>query len=207
MNESLQTEANNRQTILPIMAYGNEILRRSCRDVKPDLNGIEKLIAEMWECLNTAGGVGLAAPQVNSSLKLFIVNSKLMYEGLEEHEQKKLFEGDEGIAQTFINGNITSWSDDMISDYEACLSIPGITEIVERHRQITIDFLDPYFQRQTRTYSGYTARVIQHEYEHTQGILFIDHLPAIKKKLLKKPLKKIVAGEVSTKYPVRFLNK
>ncbi|SEK90685.1 peptide deformylase [Chitinophaga rupis] len=145
----------------------------------------------MWQTLENAGGVGLAAPQVNRSLRLFLVDSTQA----DEHN---------GIHQVFINGHILNYSTDTCIDTEGCLSIPGIWEEVVRACSITIQYQDENFNTQTQTFSGPTARMIQHEYDHTLGKLYLDHLSPLRRRLLQRKLQAIIKGKVSGKYPMRF---
>jgi len=191
---------------LPIITYGYSILQKPCSEVPALSEELDTLIKNMWKCMDLAGGVGLAAPQVNSNLKVFIVNSKIMYDDLSDDERKELFSDDNGIIETFINAKIITRSDKTWSDYEGCLSIPDITEQVERSWEIIVEYQDTDFKLHKKLFSGYTAKVIQHEYDHTNGVLFIDHLSALKKKLLSGKLKKISAGKFKIKYRTKFSN-
>lgn len=133
--------------VLPIVCYGNNILRRQCNSVSFDDSTIETLIEDMWKTLDSADGCGLAAPQVNSPLKLFIVNSRDTYLNMSKKQQKEYFDGDEGIKETFINAEIIEYVDDLIAvDEEGCLSIPNIYEAVKRPWRITIKYYNRQFQ-------------------------------------------------------------
>ncbi|MFA9391818.1 MAG: peptide deformylase [Prolixibacteraceae bacterium] len=189
---------------LPIIALGNEILRKISKPVVVEDEKIETLLDEMWISMNESDGVGLAAPQVNRSLNLFVINTKIMYERLTDDERINLFPDEKGIKETFINTKIVSHSEITWSDYEGCLSIPGVYETVERSWEITLEYFDENFNAHTRSFSGYNAKVIQHEYDHTQGVLFIDRLSPLRKKLLKSKLNRIVVGKVNTNYPIVF---
>ena len=186
--------------ILPIISYGQSILRQKCKGITQHYPDLDKLIDDMWETLYPADGSGLAAPQVNHPINLFIVDSKQMFDRMEPEERIDFFVGDEGIKETFINAKITNYSDDSWIDYEGCLSIPTISEEVKRPWTITIEYLDKDFQKQVKTYSGTTARVIQHEYDHTEGKLYLDHINPLKKKLLVGKLTNISKGHIKTKY-------
>ena len=190
---------------LPIIAYGHRILRKPCEVVKKESQGINVLIENLWSTLELSGGVGLAAPQINFDSKIFIVNSKLMYDDLTESQRKDTFSGDKGIQETFINAEIIAESEEKRSELEGCLSIPGINEPVERSWNIIVEYFDKFLNPQRKQFSGYTAKVIQHEYDHINGILFIDHLPDLTKKILKGKLKKIQEGKVETDYLIQFL--
>ena len=189
--------------ILPIVPYGKSILRQKCKDIDSNYPDLQKLIDDMWETLYPANGTGLAAPQVNRPIKLFIVDSKEMFDKMDEEDRAEFYDGDEGIKETFINAVITGHSDEYWVEQEGCLSIPTLSEDVERPWTITIEYFDRNFQRHTKTYSGITARVIQHEYDHTQGKLYIDYVNPLKRQLLKGKLQKISKGEIKGNYPMK----
>lgn len=186
--------------ILPVVAYGRSILRQKCRDIESDYPGLEELIDNMWETLYPAEGSGLAAPQVNQPIKLFIVDSHEIFVRMEETDRGGFFVGDEGIKETFINAVITEYSDETWSEEEGCLSIPDLAEEVKRAWSITIEYFDRDFNKQVKSFSGITARVIQHEFDHTEGKLYLDYVNSIKRKLLSGKLVRIAKGQVRTKY-------
>ncbi|MFC2138587.1 peptide deformylase, partial [Bacteroidota bacterium] len=189
--------------VQPIVAYGHNILRKPCREVLNYNYNLEVLIDNLWHSLKKSGGVGLAAPQINEKMNVFIVNSKLMYEQLSNEERNKIFSGDKGIEESFINAKIIEKSDQKWGDYEGCLSLPGIAENVDRSWDITVEYLDKKFNPKIVQYSGYSAKAIQHEHDHTKGILFIDHLSALSKRLLGNKLKQIINGKVKVDYPIQ----
>ena len=191
--------------IEPIIAYGHNILRKKCKKVVETSEEINDLINNLWQTLERSGGVGLAAPQINKGLSVFLVNSTLMYNNLSIEQRKEQFSGDKGIEETFINAKIIAESKEEWSDYEGCLSIPGIAEPVNRSWDVIIEYLNKDFQLKRTQYSGYTAKVIQHEYDHTNGVLFIDHLSALNKKLLNNKLKQIINGKIDVEYPIQYL--
>ncbi len=191
--------------ILPIVSYGHRVLRKKCEPIKASYPELDVLIDNMWETLAIADGCGLAAPQINLPIRLFLVDSKIVYEVMDEATRAKYFEGDEGIHEVFINAEITEESEDVWKDREGCLSIPSMTEPVERPWSITLKYYDRDFKKHTRTFSGLTARMIQHEYDHTEGVLYIDYLTAERRKVLKPKLKKASKGEVRVKYPMKFV--
>ena len=157
----------------------------------------------MWETLGFSNGCGLATPQINYPVKLFIIDSKNTYQNMDNLNRQKYFDGDEGIKETFINAEIVEYENDFIvSDDEGCLSIPNLWAPVNRPWKITIQYYDAQFQKQTQTYSGYTARVIQHEYDHTIGILYIDRIEPLRKKILQKKLIRIAKEVNQVKYPM-----
>jgi peptide deformylase len=190
--------------ILPIIPYGQSILRQKCKEVDQQYPNIEQLIEDMWETLYPADGSGLAASQINHQIKLFIVDSKEMFDRMEPKERVAFFDGDEGIKETFINAKIIGYSDDLWVEKEGCLSIPTLSEEVERPWTITIEYFDKNFQIQEKTYSGTTARVIQHEYDHTEGKLYLDYINPLKRKLFGGKLTKISKGLIKTKYKMKY---
>lgn len=189
--------------ILPIISYGHNILRQKGREIDASYPELESLITSMWETMIGAKGCGLAAPQVNKAIRLFIVDSMGTYEGMDEEERNEFFEGDTGIRETFINGRILSYSDETWLEEEGCLSIPTLAEQVERPWSITIEYLDLNFQPQRKDFHGTTARMIQHEFDHTEGKLYLDYLKPITRRLLEGKLKKIAKGEIKGKYPMK----
>lgn len=187
--------------VLPIVCYGNNILRKQCNPISLNDSKIEELIMDMWETLNVSDGCGLAAPQVNQSIKLFIVNSRDTYLNMSKQNRLQYFDGDVGIKEVFINAEIIEYGEDLIvADDEGCLSIPNLSEVVNRPWKITIKYHDAQFQEHTRIFSGYTARVIQHEYDHTMGILYTDRLNPLRKQLLRNKLSKIQREVSRVKY-------
>ncbi|NML38187.1 peptide deformylase [Chitinophaga sp. G-6-1-13] len=189
--------------ILPIIAYGHTVLRTTCTDIPADFDGLPQLMADMWQTLESSRGVGLAAPQVNRPLRLFIVESQSTFEHLDEDERLTLFPDGGGIRETFINPVITVASAQTWEDEEGCLSIPGLWARVKRPWSITIEYLDATLQRQVRTYTGLTARMVQHEYDHLDGRLYFDHLPPLQKKLLAGKLEKVRKGHYRAAYPMK----
>ena len=189
--------------ILPIVAYGSPVLRKICKDISQDYPELEKLIADMWETMYNSNGVGLAAPQVNREMRLFVMDSTQIFENLEEDEQD-LYPDDPGYKGTFINAQITKIEGKEWSYNEGCLSIPKIREDVLRGEIVTIDYLDENFQPFTKTFNGITARVILHEYDHIEGKLFIDYIKPLKRTLLKRKLMDISKGKISVDYRMVF---
>ncbi|WP_439185478.1 peptide deformylase [Carboxylicivirga taeanensis] len=189
---------------LAITAYGTKVLRKVCDEITADYEGLQDLIDNMWETMYEAGGVGLAAPQVNKAIRLFTVDTIQVYEGMKEEEREELFEDEQPVKEVFINARIVGESDEVWVDNEGCLSLPDLSGEVERPWAIEIEYYDRNFEKHTRTFSGYNARVIQHEYDHTEGILYVDHLSGISKRLLKGKLNKIAEGKVAPRYRMRF---
>ena len=190
--------------VLPIVAYGNPILRKVGIDITPDYPELNKLIDDMWETMYNSKGVGLAAPQVNRDIRLFVMDSLQIIANLEVDE-KWDYPGDKGYKGVFINAKINSSNGEEWSYNEGCLSIPKIREDILRKEKITITFFDENFNPHTRTFNGVTARVILHEYDHIQGKLFIDYLKPLKKNLLKRKLDDISKGKVEVDYRMSFV--
>lgn len=190
--------------IIPIVTYGNPVLRRECEEVTPDYPELDVLIENMWDTLKAAEGSGLAAPQVKYPLQLFIVNSLDSYQYMSTANRETYFDGDTGIKETFLNARITEYGTEKYwDDEEGCLSIPGLSEPVRRSWRVQIEYQDREFNPCIRTYSGLTARVIQHEYDHTLGKLYIDYLGGLRKQLIKNKLQRILNKKVHPKYRIQ----
>ncbi|MFT3845190.1 MAG: peptide deformylase [Lacibacter sp.] len=189
--------------ILPIVAYGAEVLRKICKDITPDYPNLDKLIADMWETMYSSNGVGLAAPQINKDIRLFVVDSHQMFENMEE-EEAAMYPDVPGIKQVFINAHVEELAGDDWLYNEGCLSIPKIREDIYRAEEVTIRYMDEQFNEHVKTFDGITARVILHEYDHIDGKLFIDYLKPLKRKLLKGKLDDISRGKISVDYKMVF---
>lgn len=189
--------------ILPIVAYGNPILRKVCRDVDSGYPELAKLIDDMWETMYNSNGVGLAAPQINKDIRLFVIDSIQIIEGLEEDE-KNDYPGDAGYKGVFINAHIHSLEGKEWLYNEGCLSIPKIREDIFRQEKVTLSYLDEHFVSHTKTFHGITARVILHEYDHIEGKLFIDYIKPLRRTLLKRKLDDITKGKVKVDYRMSF---
>lgn len=189
--------------ILPIVAYGDPVLRMMGKDISPDYPGLSKLIEDMWETMYASNGVGLAAPQINRPIRLFVVDSLQVIEGMEPDEKRE-YPNDNGIKQVFINAHIRSLNGDDWAYNEGCLSIPKIREDVMRPEEVEIEYMDENFVPHVEVFNGVTARVILHEYDHIDGKLFIDHLKPLKRKLLKGKLDDISKGKVRIDYRMSF---
>ncbi|HEX5023737.1 MAG TPA: peptide deformylase [Agriterribacter sp.] len=189
--------------ILPIVAYGAPVLRAVCKDITPEYPNLEKLLADMWETMYSSSGVGLAAPQVNRDVRIFVIDSHQIFEGMDDGEKKK-YPDEPGIKQVFINAHIESLNGNEWAYNEGCLSIPKIREDIYRNEEVTIAYVDEQFQAHTQTFNGITARVILHEYDHIEGKLFIDYLKPLKRRLLKSKLDDISKGKVSVDYKMSF---
>ncbi|MBS9461551.1 peptide deformylase [Flagellimonas sp. 389] len=188
--------------ILSIVAYGDPVLRKVAKDITQDHPKLNELVENMWETMYNARGVGLAAPQIGLPIRLFLVDTTPFSddEDLSAEEQKAL----DGFKKVFINAKIEEETGDEWDFNEGCLSIPDIREDVKRKPQIRISYLDENFKAHTETYDGLLARVIQHEYDHIEGILFTDKLSSLKKRLLKSRLDKISKGKINIEYRMRF---
>ncbi|MCX6200476.1 MAG: peptide deformylase [Bacteroidetes bacterium] len=181
--------------ILPIVAYGDPVLRKVGVEITKDYPHLEKLLDDMFETMEKSKGVGLAAPQVNKAIRLFIIDSTRMYDEGEKNE---------GIRQVFINAKMLEETGNEWAYEEGCLSIPNIRAEVFREKKIRIQYLDHDFKKHEKIFTGLTARVIQHEYDHIEGKLFIDHLQPLKRTLLKGRLEKISKGKVDVEYKMKF---
>lgn len=189
--------------VLPIVAYGNPVLRKVGVEIGPDYPDLKKLIDDMWETMYSSKGVGLAAPQVNKDIRLFVMDSIQIIENLEDDE-KDLYPGDNGYKGVFINAKVKELEGDDWPYNEGCLSIPKIREDVLRKERVTIHFFDENFIEFTKTFVGVTARVILHEYDHINGKLFIDYLKPLKRNLLRRKLDNISKGKISVDYKMSF---
>lgn len=189
--------------IFPIVAYGAPVLRKVCQDITPDYPGLATLIEDMWETMYTSNGVGLAAPQINKDIRLFVIDSTQIFENLEDDEQD-LYPDAPGVKSVFINAHIISLDGELWVYNEGCLSIPKIREDVSRAETVVIEYLDENFESHTGTFNGITARVILHEYDHIEGKLFIDYLKPLRKKMLQGKLNDISKGKVKVDYKMIF---
>ena len=190
--------------ILPIVAYGSPVLRMVSADIPQDYPQLDKFIADMWETMYASNGVGLAAPQVNRNIRLFVVDSSQIFENQDE-EDKGRFPDEPGIKKVFINANLLAVNGKEWSYNEGCLSIPKIREDVMRNEEVTLQYLDELFQSQTETINGLSARIILHAYDQIEGKLFIDYLKPLKRKLMKGKLDDISKGKVKVDYKMSFV--
>lgn len=188
--------------ILPIIAYGDPILRKVGKDIDPTYPELSKLLENMWKTMYKAEGVGLAAPQIGKDIRLFIVDTVPFSqdEDLDEEERAYLAT----YKKVFINATILKEEGEEWAFTEGCLSIPNIREDVNRNEKVTIEYLDENFKEHTEILDGLAARVVQHEYDHIEGILFTDKLSSLKKRLLKKKLENITKGIVDVDYKMKF---
>ena len=190
--------------ILPIVAYGHPVLRKVANDIDPDYPNLEKLISDMWETMYGSNGVGLAAPQVNRDIRLFVIDTEQIFRNMEEEDEPNNYPDAPGMKGVFINAHIVELEGKEWSYNEGCLSLPRIREDVNRHERVTLQYRDENFDSQIKTFTGITARVILHEYDHIEGKLFIDYLSPLKRKLMKGKLNDISKGKVSVDYKMLF---
>jgi len=188
--------------IYPIVAYGDPVLRKKATDIPADYPKLKELLENMWETMYDASGVGLAAPQIGKPVRIFLVDTTPFADDpdLSEEEQKQL----SGFKKAFINAHIVEEKGDEWSFNEGCLSIPNVREDVFRQEEVTIKYYDEDFKEHIETYHGLAARVIQHEYDHIEGILFTDKISSLKKRLIKGKLTNISKGKVSVDYRMKF---
>ena len=179
--------------ILPIIGYGDPVLRKVGADINPDYPNLKEIIANMYDTMYNACGVGLAAPQVGMPIRLFVIDTTPFSddEDLSEADQKKM----NGFKRTFINAKILKEEGEEWSFNEGCLSIPDVREDVYRNPIVTIEYCEEDFVVKTEVFDGLIARVIQHEYDHIEGILFTDKISSLKKRLIQKKLKNIIEGK------------
>lgn len=191
--------------ILPIIAYGTPVLRKVGKDIDKDYPKLTELIVNMRETMINAYGVGLAAPQIGRAIRLFLVDTAPFAENDDlSDKEREVFQN---FNKVFINAQILKEEGEEWDFNEGCLSIPNINEDVVRQPTITIAYFDEKFKKHTETYSGVIARVIQHEYDHIEGILFTDKLSSFKKRILKRKLENISKGKIDIGYPMKFPKK
>jgi len=191
--------------ILPIVAYGSPVLRKVCADIDAGYPGLQKLIEDMWETMYNSSGVGLAAPQVNKPVRIFVVDSTQIFKNMEEDDEMTEYPDAPGTKAVFINAHVVEKAGNEWSYNEGCLSIPKIREDISRNESVTLEYQDENFETHTQTFNGITARVILHEYDHIEGKLFIDYVKPLKRTLLKRKLDDISKGKVKTDYRMVFV--
>lgn len=189
--------------ILPIVAYGSPVLRRVSKNIDNNFPNLDKLIEDMWETMYASNGVGLAAPQVNRDIRLFVMDSEQIFKNLEEDEEGK-YPDQPGFKDVFINAHVKELNGNDWAYNEGCLSIPKIREDVNRPELVTLQFLNEKFEPFEKTFSGITARIILHEYDHLEGKLFIDYIKPLKRKLLQRKLGDITKGKIKVDYKMMF---
>ena len=191
--------------IVPIFGYGEPVLRKIGEVITPDYPNLKEIISNMYDTMYNACGVGLAAPQVGLAIRLFIINTEPFSDSddLTKEEQEQLKE----FKRTFINAKMIKEEGEEWSFNEGCLSIPDVREDVFRNETITIEYCDEDFITKTEVFDGLIARVIQHEYDHIEGILFTDKISSLKKTLIKKKLQNIMEGKARPDYRMKFAAK
>ncbi len=181
--------------IIPIVAYGDPVLRELAQDISKDYEGYSEFLQNMWDTMYDADGVGLAAPQVGRAIRLFVVDASTFAD-----EAPKLAD----FKKVFINAEILEEYDEEWVFNEGCLSIPGVREDVKRKSKIKVKYLDEHFNEHTEEFDGMAARIIQHEYDHIEGVLFTDHVGPLRKRMIKKKLEDISKGNVKVGYKMKF---
>ena len=184
--------------ILPVVAYGATILRKVSEPIEADYPNLTGLIADMWETMYESNGVGLAAPQINKAIRLFVMDSAQIFDSKEPEDDT--YVDAPGIKKVFINPQITATGGTEWSYNEGCLSIPKIREDVSRPESVTLNYVDEQFKEHTETFHGITARIIMHEYDHIEGKLFIDYIKPLRRKMLQGKLNDISKGKVRVDY-------
>lgn len=191
-----------RRMILPIIAYGDPVLKKKGKEITKDYPNFDTLLENMFETMYNASGVGLAAPQIGLPIRMFLVDTTPFAEDdvLTKEEQDTL----NGFKRVFINAKIVEEEGDDWAFNEGCLSIPDVREDVFRKPNITIEYLDENFKSHKESFDGLIARVVQHEYDHIEGVLFTDKLSSLKKRLIKGRLTSISKGKIDVDYRMRF---
>ncbi|MDD6888889.1 MAG: peptide deformylase [Bacteroidales bacterium] len=180
---------------LPVYLYGHPVLREIADDVTPDYPDLKTLIADMFETMYTSEGVGLAAPQIGKSIRLVVIDADPVAESFPDCAGKKL---------VLINPEIEVLDGDKVTRAEGCLSLPGLSEDVKRVENIRLNWLDENFVEHEEVITGFLARIVQHECDHLEGMVYIDHISPIRKQMIRRKLANIVEGRVSCEYPVRY---
>jgi len=191
--------------IVPIVGYGDPVLRKVGEEISADYPNLKGIIDNMYDTMYNAYGVGLAAPQIGLAIRLFVIDTEPFSdsEDLSKEEQEQL----KGFKKTFINAKMIKEEGEEWGFNEGCLSIPDVREDVYRNEKITLEYYDENFNKKTEVYDGLIARVIQHEYDHIEGILFTDLISTLKRTLIKKKLQNIMDGKARPDYKMRFCNK
>jgi len=191
--------------ILPIVAYGAPVLKKEADEITKDYPKLDQLIENMWETMYASNGVGLAAPQIGLSIRLFVIDAAPFSE--DEELEKEEIEVLKTFKKVFINPEIIEEEGPLWEFNEGCLSIPDVREDVSRNERVKIQYFDELFQAHELVLTGLSARVVQHEYDHIEGVLFTDHLTPLKRRLLKNRLNSISKGAIQVDYPMKFPNK
>lgn len=192
--------------VLPIVVYGDPVLRKVCVDIDKNYEGLDQLIKDMFDTMYEASGVGLAAPQVNKPIRLFIVDAT-PFADVDEDEESEFTKAEleelKDFKKIFINARILEEEGPEWKFSEGCLSIPKIREDVLRKPNLKIEYYDEHFKKHTEEYKGVIARVIQHEYDHIEGVLFTDKISPLKRKLISGKLNDISKGKIHADYKIR----
>ena len=190
--------------IVPIVAYGDPVLKKKAKDIKQEYPDLEKLVNNMWDTMFNAYGVGLAAPQIGLPIRMFVIDPAPFAEDeeLDEKERERL----KDMRRVFINPKMLKEEGEEWAFNEGCLSIPDVREDVFRKPNISIEYYDEHWNKHTESFDGLAARVIQHEYDHIEGVLFTDKLSSLKKRLIKGKLANISKGKIDVEYKMRFPN-
>ena len=191
--------------ILPIVSYGSSVLKKTAKEITSNYPNLNELIANMWETMYAANGVGLAAPQIGLSIRVFVIDASPFVD--EENMSVKEIETINTFKKVFINPKIISEEGNLWDFNEGCLSIPDVREDVSRKEKISINFFDENFVPQKLKLNGLAARVVQHEFDHIEGVLFTDHLSSLKKRLIKNRLSLISKGDITVDYKMSFTKK
>mgnify|MGYP001485070099 FL=1 len=191
--------------ILPIISYGSSVLKKTAKEITSDYPNLSELIANMWETMYAANGVGLAAPQIGLSIRVFVIDASPFVD--EEKMSVKEIENINTFKKVFINPKIISEEGNLWDFNEGCLSIPDVREDISRKEKISINFFDENFEPQKLKLNGLAARVVQHEFDHIEGVLFTDHLSSLKKRLIKNRLSLISKGDITVDYKMSFPKK
>ena len=185
--------------ILPVYLYGQPVLRQETEEITPDYPDLKKLIADMYETMYASDGVGLAAPQIGLPIRLIVIDADVL---------KDTFPELEGIKLTLINPELDVLEDGpKVSRAEGCLSVPGLSENVVRHEKVLLNWLDENFEEHEQVFEGFLSRIIQHEYDHLEGTLYVDRVSPIRKQLIRGKLNNIAAGPVRCDYKVKQVKK
>lgn len=191
--------------ILPVVAYGDPVLKKEAEEIDENYEGLPKLIEDMWETMYNAHGVGLAAPQIGKSIRMFVIDASPFAEDENgEPDTDPKAKGLAGFKKVFINPIIEEESGEEWAFAEGCLSIPKVREDVYRKEKILITYFDENWKFHEEEYEGYAARIIQHEYDHIEGVLFTDYLTPLKKRMITKKLSNISKGDVEVDYRMKF---
>ena len=184
--------------ILPIYIYGQPVLRTVAEDIPVDYPNLKELIANMFETMDSAEGVGLAAPQVGLPIRVVVINLDVLSDDLPEYK---------GFRKAYINAHILEVGGELVSMEEGCLSLPGIHESVKRGNKIRVKYLDENLEEHDEVVEGYLARVMQHEFDHLDGKMFIDHISPLRKQMIRNKLSAFLRGKVHCDYKVKVVRK